>query len=126
LHRVSSSLALLLVLAAAAAAPGPATAVGTVDLSWNACSPVVPTLERGAPGPVTLFASVVGQDQAHKSYQVRLYIDAYPLAFPDAWRFDAAGCQGSSFIEIRHLPPAAVAKACPAMQGAVPGLQVKD
>jgi hypothetical protein len=119
LHRVSSSLALLLVLAAAAAAPGPATAVGTVDLSWNACNPV-------APGPVTLFASVVGQDQAHKSYQVRLYIDAYPLAFPDAWRFDAAGCQGSSFIEIRHLPPAAVAKACPAMQGAVPGLQVKD
>ena len=124
MHRVSSFVAFLLVLAAAV--PGPASAVGTVDLSWNACSPIVSTLERGAPGPITLFASVVGQDQGHKGYQVTLFIDAFPFTFPDAWRFDAPGCQGSSFIEIRHIPPAAVAKACPAMQGAAPSIQIKD
>jgi len=103
------------------------SAVGTVDLSWNACSPIVSTVVAGTPGPVTLFLSVTGHDQPHLAYEAFLILDAEAAGpLKDAWRFDAAGCQGSSFIEIRHIPPAALAKACPAMQGPVSGLQIKD
>ena len=128
MNRGSSFVALLLVVASAAATPLPASATPTVDLSWNECSPIVPTLERGAPGPITLFASVVGQDQGHMAYQVFLYLDSPPPFFvlPDAWRFDADGCQGSSRVEIRHVPTATVVKACPAMQGPQPGIQIKE
>jgi hypothetical protein len=107
-----------------------AAAVGTVDLSWNACSPILSTVAAGTPGPVTMFLSVTGHDLPHKSYQARVILDSESAgALRDAWRFDAAGCQTSSRIEIRHRPPASVAKSCPAfMQGAsdLQSLQIKD
>ena len=120
-------IAFALVIHASGLVAPAAAAIGTVDLSWNACSPVVATLERGAPVPVTMFASVVGHDEPHQAYQIFLYLTSGPAGpLRDAWRFDAAGCQGESRIELRHIPPATVAKACPAFQGAAQSLQVKQ
>ena len=107
-------------------------AVGTVDLSWNSCSPLVPSLSRGAPGPVSMYASVTGHDVPHSAYQISLYFYApyFPSYGPlgDSWRFDAAGCQGSGRLDLRHTPLGAVATACPPFQGpgTDPGLQIKD
>ena len=104
-----------------------AAAVGTVDLSWNACSPVVSTVAAGTPGPVTLFLSVTGHDQLHEGYAAFLILRSEsPGSLKDAWRFDAAGCQGSSLIDIRHLPPGASSKSCPAFRQGVPGYEFKS
>ena len=127
MNRRFSLAASLFVLTGIGVAPHPASAVPTVDLSWNACSPVVPSLPRGAPGPISMFVSVVGQEEGHTAYQMYLFVRR-PAggAFPDAWRFDPTGCQGSSFIEMRHLPPTAMAKSCPAFQGGGNSLQIKN
>ena len=104
-----------------------AAAIGTVDLSWNACSPVVPTVAAGAPGPVTLFLSVTGHDQLHEGYAAFLILRSEsPGSLKDAWRFDASGCQGSSLIDIRHLPPGPSSKSCPAFRQGVPGYEFKS
>jgi hypothetical protein len=44
----------------------------------------------------------------------------------DAWRFDPSGCEGSSFITIDHLAPAAVVKTCPSFMQSAAGVQIKD
>src|SRR5262245_23303019 len=92
-------------------------AVGTVDLSWSACSPVVASLSRGAPGPISMYASVVGHDEPHTGYSFTVYVVPTPgSAVPDAWRFDAAGCQGTDRVELHYFPMGAISKACPAFQ----------
>ena len=116
-----------LILAIALALANPcAAADGLVDFSWNACAPVVQDVSSNAPGPFSLYISVLGFDQPHQAYETTfIYGDADGLV-PDAWRFDPAGCQGSSFITINHLAPAVVAKACPTFQGNLASVQVKD
>jgi hypothetical protein len=107
-------------------APG-ARAVPTVDLSWNNCSPIVPAVTNPVAGPHHLFVSVTGQEAGHQSYQVFLYVrSAGGYSLPDAWRFDATGCQGPGNLEIRHLPPGFAAKSCPAFQGTLSRFQIKD
>ena len=94
---------------------------GTVDLTWGSvCSPVVANISAPAQ-PVSAIASVFGSDQTHSAYQVRLAIGSFPGHFiyvPDAWRFDAAGCQTRARLAIESFPAAAAAKTCPAFKGA--------
>lgn len=103
-----------------------ASAQGVASLNWNSCTgPLNRTITPDALN--SLYASVIGQSIPHSGYQVFVVLgsgSAGPLR--DAWRFDAAGCQGSSFIQIDHLAPAAVVKACPSLQGIAQSLQIKD
>jgi hypothetical protein len=109
------------------AAGSPARAAhGVVDLSWHTCSPVVAHVENPATGPLFLVASVLGNDQTHDAYQVRFVLASPWRTVPDAWRFDAAGCQGSDLLIIHHLAPSNLVKACPSFQGTSPSIQIKD
>ena len=100
---------------------------GTVSLSWDSCAPIVTNIESPAPGPVNLFVSVTGNDQTHKAYEVHLLIHGTDDQVPDAWRFDAAGCQRMARIAMYGLPPTFVAKSCPAFSGAAPSvLQIRE
>lgn len=112
--------ALLLVSPRADAAPG------TVDLSWNACSPLVADINPAGSGPVSLYASVTGHSDSHIGYEVWGYCGDGDDMLPDAWEFYVDGCQGSSQIQIDHLPPAEVAAVCPAFQGSAFSIQIKN
>jgi len=99
---------------------------GVVDMTWGlTCTPIVTDITPTA-GPTSMIVSALGNDQTHNAYQVRFLIASTTRTIPDAWRFDAAGCQGTSFITINHLPPATASKTCPAFQGANPSIQIKD
>jgi len=111
---------LLLVLVGLSSAISETHAVGTVDLSWHQCSPIVTSVDGPVPDTYRLYASVTGQAEPHQAYSVLLYLFPHrpETLFPDAWRFDFAGCQGLGQLEIQHLPPPAVAVSCAAFQGA--------
>ena len=107
-----------------AAVPATASAQGVAGLNWNSCSgPIDRTITADANN--SLYASVMFHSAGHKAYQVFVGFSSV-AGIRDAWRFDAPGCQGSSFLTIDHLAPAAVVKACPSFQGALQSLQIKD
>jgi hypothetical protein len=100
-----------------------AFAAGAVSLNWDSC---VGPIDKAVPaGTMQLFESVLGQSLPHQAYQVQVTLGS-PGGIRDAWRFDPAGCQGSSFITINHLAPASVVKVCPTFQGTAQSVQVKD
>lgn len=106
--------------------PVPSAATpGVVDLSWGACSPVVTAIGSPTPGPVSVFASVVGNDETHWAYQVRVQLRALDDTVPDSWRFDAPGCQGSSRVEMSSIPDEILAKSCPPFRGPSPIVEIK-
>jgi hypothetical protein len=121
--KVTRFLVSLLMLGAVATT---ASAQGVASLNWNSC--VGPLNRTITPDGLNgLYASVSGHSAAHKAYQVFVFFGsgaAGPIR--DAWRFDAPGCQGSSFLTIDHLAPAAVVKTCPSFQGTLQSLQIKD
>jgi hypothetical protein len=103
-----------------------ASAQGVASLGWDGCTG--PINKAVAAGTIAdLNATVINHSTPHKAYQVFISLGsgaAGPLR--DAWRFDAAGCQGSSLITINHLSPALLSKTCPSFQGTLPSLQIKD
>lgn len=103
-----------------------ASAVPAVNISWDSCTG--PSDKSILPGTqASLFASVLGMDQTHLGYQIKIRLaTGQPAGLPDAWRFDPAGCQGSAFLTIDHLAPSAVVKVCPSLQGPLPSVQIKD
>jgi len=104
---------------------GAARADGIISMSWNACTGPINVNPTGG-GVLDAYVSVLGQSQTAQSYQVWAY-GRTPLAtLPDAWRFDAGGCEGPGLFTLSHLAPAAVAKTCPSFQGTLPSLQIKD
>jgi hypothetical protein len=109
----------------AASATGARAAHGVVDLSWGTCSPVVTDIASPSGEPLSLVASQVGNDETHNAYQVWFEIAGAGDDLPDAWRFDEGGCRDGAGYSINHLPPAALAKACPAFQGKAFSLQIK-
>lgn len=113
-----------LILAAASPEIAPA-APGVIDLSWGNCSPVVADVASGTQ-TASLIASVLGNDETHVAYQVRFLMADATRHVPDAWRFDAAGCQGSSLVTMNHIPVGALAKTCPAFQGIGASIQIRD
>lgn len=98
-------------------APASQAAHGVVDLSWGTCSPVVSSITDPPPGPLSLIASQLGNDQTHTAYQVVFHLSAIEGTVPDAWRFDATGCGSTSRITFNSSPPPALAKACPPFKG---------
>lgn len=119
----------LALLVAGAPGASPADAAGRISLSWNGCSPIVSDISSDGAHPYSAYVSVIGQSELHTAYQWYAYLrrvsDPYP--FPDAWRFDALGCQTSGLIRIDHLPSATLAKTCPAFAGAGPATtQIKE
>jgi hypothetical protein len=97
------------VLASFAASPVRAQ---TIDLSWNGCSPIVADVAPAAGATLTAYASVTGQSQPHKAYQVWWVVGDVENRLPDAWRFDAGGCN-AGFFTFTTQPSAALAKSCP-------------
>ena len=122
-------LTLLLTLSGLSVATLGHAANGQVDLTWGTtCTPIVQDLTNPPAGPVSLIASVIGNDQTHTGYQVVFLLGSAARTVPDAWRFDAdaSACQGSSFITINHVPPGSAVKTCPAFNGTVSVLQIKE
>ena len=113
-----------LLLTTAAFMPTAANA-GTIDLSWDKCSPVVSDKAIGSGSYAPLLVSVLGHDQPHRAYEFWIAIGDDSNATPDAWRFDDAGCQGPGRITIDHMNSSTVVKTCPSFQGALASVQVK-
>ncbi len=106
---LASFTALVIAFATLSAVPAVAQ---TIDLSWNACSPITVDWTAHAGAKVTAYASAFGQSQAHKAYEVWWVIGDAESRIPDAWRFDAAGCNGG-FYEFSPQPASGLAKSCP-------------
>ncbi len=122
LLRVIPAAVLLLFLASDAAHAGN----GQILMTWgDTCTPLVTNITPTA-GPVSLMFSEIGNDQAHTAYQVRFVLAADSYIVPDAWRFDAEGCQGSPALTINHMPPASTVKSCPSFAGLGPSIQIKS
>jgi hypothetical protein len=88
---------------------------GTVDLSWNACAPVIASVDSVQQiRSISLYVSVLGHDEEHTGAGVELvYGNGSTLTVPDAWRFDAGGCLGTAERTYDLLAPAEVAATCP-------------
>ncbi len=114
-------------LAALALAVPVQAADGTYNLNWDTCTGPIDKTVVAAQTPVNLYASVIGLDVPNSGYLVQvIFGNSSTTNVADAWRFDAPGCQGSSFATINNLAPAAVVKTCPSLQGTLQALQIKD
>lgn len=93
---------------------------GNVSLTWGpgSCDPVVQNLNFTGPGQVAnLILTVLGAADQHKGYRFKILIGQnLSTALPNAWRFDAAGCNTGQL----GVSGALVSKACPAFQGGNP------
>lgn len=119
LNRLFASMVILAVSASTS------FAAGVASINWNSCTG--PVNIATAPGtPVNAYVSILGQTQTSQAYQCVTLGGSAGGPIADAWRFDPAGCQGSSFFTLNHLAPAAVVKTCPSFQGAFQSLQIKD
>ena len=111
---------LRLAILGALAVPGASHAAnGVVNMTWHGCNG---PLDVTAPADtLSLYLTVSGIDQPHKAYDVRFIYGNAAQEVPDAWRFDAQGCEGSVLIR----QDIAVAKACPSFMQAATGLQIR-
>jgi hypothetical protein len=98
--------------------PGPAAGAPTIDLSWDQCSPIVSARMPASDPAATLYVSATGLDVPHSGFHVRMWFSTDlpcrgSTSTPDAWRFDAEGCQGLSGAQVllavasKTCPPAA-------------------
>jgi hypothetical protein len=104
-----------------------ASAQGIASISWDSCNPSAPNKDILPGTQASLYASVINHSAPHTGYEVQVALGSGSAgALRDAWRFDADGCQGSAFITIDHLAPAAVVKVCPSFSGTQSVLQIKQ
>jgi len=95
-------------------------AIGTVDMSWDGCTGPVDKTTNVA-GVHSIFITVTGHDVPQDGYDVRVVYGNASNLVPDAWRFDADGCEGSSLI-VQDIN----SKACPPFhQNSLHSLQIK-
>jgi hypothetical protein len=103
---------------------------GVISLNWGTgCETPVITNLVPTSAPQSLFVSEIGNDQTHRAYQIRFFIADATHHVPDAWRFDAEGCQSAlgSLLTINHTPVGVVSKTCPPFQSwLVSSIQIKD
>ncbi len=105
----------------------PAHAAGTIDRSWDACAPITVVKSMGAPQPYRLYVSMTGQADVLRGYQAFCDVAALvPAPLPDAWRFDAGGCQGPDRVVFRTLPTPAEGVNCLALQSPGPTFAITD
>jgi hypothetical protein len=115
----------LLALLLLAVTASRAMADGGVNFCWDACLGPVNKAASGG-GSADAYVSVLGQSQVAQSYQVHVLVGLGYSPIADAWRFDAAGCEGRARFTLNDLAPAAVAASCPSFQGNVPSVHIKD
>ncbi|MEP7028273.1 MAG: hypothetical protein ABI960_06735 [Candidatus Eisenbacteria bacterium] len=116
--KVTRFLASILLLGATAST---SFAQGSVSINWTSCTGPIDIANPGG-AKVTALLSVLGMSTPNKAYQWVVTAGS-PGGLKDAWRFDAAGCQGSSQILVTHN----IAKVCaPLMGTAGPSLQITD
>jgi hypothetical protein len=124
-HALAACLGILLAISL----PGSASAAsGRIEATWGSfCSPIVTNIESPAAAPLTLVASVIGNDETHVSYWFQFVLEGPSGAMPDAWRFDAGGCQTvlGALVTMNHLPTGAMSKTCPPFQGTGSSIQIK-
>lgn len=100
---------LLLILIALSLPCTSHAADGVVDMTWDGCAG--PIERNPAPADfLSLFLTVHGINREHRAYDVRFVYGNEQLEVPDAWRFDADGCEGSTLIEQQVT----VRRTCPA------------
>jgi hypothetical protein len=97
----------------------------TIDLSWHGCSPIIPHADPPGPAPMSLYVSAIGQAEPHQAYEFWLTLRTVEGGFPDAWRFDAEGCQGPGRVQIEHFVVIPT-KTCPNFQGAAASYQIRE
>jgi hypothetical protein len=119
MRKVLTSLA---VVAALAFASSSYAVTGTATMGWNGCnaSPITDlAITAGQATGINLMVFMTGQDDQATAYQTQiLYANSGTKTVPDAWRFDASGCQTSSFVTLNHQAPASVVKTCPTFRDA--------
>lgn len=93
----------------------------TVRYSWDNCDPVVVNKQFGAPADVyKQVISGTGFDGLYRGQQMEIVMGpGAAVPFPDAWRFDGAGCQNGQ-LTTANVSNAALSKACPALAGTNP------
>jgi len=92
---------------------------GYIRMSWTTCDPQTSIQDFSGPGLYDLVVSVrdlPASTVGHDTHIRLVYPGQYFTALPDAWRFDAAGCQGPGRLQAQ---PASVG-GCPALVGANP------
>lgn len=100
----------------------PAFAEPVVSLDWNAChGPINVASQPGQ--PISLYASVIGQSEGHKAFQVRILLRPNGSVLPDAWRFDANGCQSLARLGFNHYSND---PNCPQFHGDEPQVEIPD
>jgi hypothetical protein len=119
--KVTRFFAPLLLLAVTASA----SFAGTINLSWNPCAPSPIDHANPGGGALDFYAMLTNQSVISQSNEVKIVGGTPGAAMPDAWRFDPTGCEGDPFWTIVYSPPSALAKTCPAIQGAVANIQIK-
>src|SRR5688572_19636577 len=88
-----------------------ALAEPVVDLSWSFCTGTVLTSRAIGPGDMAgVYSTVRGHQAPHQGYRLTWIVRTPGPGFPDAWRFDAAGCQGTEFITINPRGPVTFTK----------------
>ena len=114
----------ILALLLLAALPREGSPAATVDLSWNQCSPVVSAASSDPANPVsTLYVTARDWSEPHTSYVVRLWFGGelpcreMTTSTPDAWRFDADGCNAGRLETFLAFASKACSPAAPAMGG---------
>jgi hypothetical protein len=83
----------------------------TIDLSWEACSPLVTATTVGPGDLRSAYVSVTGQSEPHTTYEVFFAVGGAANTVPDAWRFDAAGCAGATRVAFEWIGTGS--KSCP-------------
>ena len=91
---------------------------GMVSMNWTSCTGPVDI--NANPVLTSLYISVIGMDVPHKAYDVRFIYGSATQQVPDAWRFDAAGCEGPTLIAQNTT-----SKSCPGFMQTASGLQIK-
>jgi hypothetical protein len=111
----------ILTLACLLTFQGFAQAEPTIRGSWQlSCGPSVVETTLGAGGWLRLNFSQGGADSVARIYRLAIEISAPGSgSFPDAWRFDAAGCQGPFALDFATWIPTPI-KTCPSNMPAGP------
>ena len=127
MRKMLTGLAILSVLAFAGRSEA---ASGTVSMNWDTCTGPIDRASAGA-GTYPLLVSTLGIDFLHKAYDVKIIYGNASQTVPDAWRFDAAGCQTTSqvsFVMTWGKAPPAYAAGCgdKMMQTSSPSLPITD
>ena len=105
----------LIALALVLVVPGAARAA-TIDMAWNSCTG--PLNLEPLPQLTGLWISTLGPVEAHRAYEFRIRVEGQGGYLPDAWRFDAGGCQDHKNISYAYAVPSS--KTCPPFNDALP------